>query len=172
FQPPLGSGPYRITQVEPGRRLVFERVENGWGADLPVNVGKYDGDRAEVDLYRDHHVESEAFKDGELHMLRGNRAKNWHTGHNVPAVLRADVIRAEIPHRIPTQTQALFMNSRRDVFADRRVRAAMGLMLDFEWSNRTLFNGAYRRSESYFPNSEFSATGKPEGAERELLDRK
>lgn len=169
FQPPLGSGPYRITQVEPGRRLVFERVKNWWGADLPVNVGKYNFDRVEVDFYRDNHVAFEAFKAGEFDIFLENQAKNWATGYNFPAVLRGDVIRAEIPHRIPTQTQALFMNSRRDVFADRRVREAMGLMLDFEWSNRTLFNGAYRRSESYFPNSEFSATGKPEGAERELL---
>src|SRR5690606_13548255 len=123
----------------------------------------------EVDFYRDNHVAFEAFKAGEFDIFLENQAKNWATGYNFPAVLRGDVIRAEIPHRIPTQTQALFMNSRRAIFADRRVREAMGLMLDFEWANRTLFNAAYRRSESYFPNSEFSATGTPDGAERELL---
>ncbi|KHO66597.1 extracellular solute-binding protein [Pseudomonas flexibilis] len=169
FEPPLGSGPYRIVQVEPGRRLVFERVKNWWGKDLAVNRGKYNFDRVEVDFYRDNHVAFEAFKAGEFDIFLENQAKNWASGYNFPAVARGEVIRAEIPHRIPTQTQALFMNSRRAIFADRRVREAMGLMLDFEWANRTLFNAAYRRSESYFPNSEFSATGKPEGAEWLLL---
>ena len=169
FDPPLGSGPYRITRVDPGRRLVFERVQDWWGRDLPVNRGKYNFDRVEVEYYRDNHVAFEAFKAGEFDIFLENQAKNWATGYNFPAVSRGEVIRAEIAHQIPTQTQALFMNSRRALFADRRVREAMGLMLDFEWANRTLFNNAYRRSESYFPNSEFAATGKPEGAEWLLL---
>lgn len=169
FEPPLGSGPYRIVQVDPGRRLVFERIKNWWGQDLPVNRGKYNFDRVEVDFYRDNHVAFEAFKAGEFDIFLENQAKNWATGYNFPAVWRGEIIRAEIPHRLPTQTQALFMNSRREVFADRRVREAMGLMLDFEWANRTLFNSAYRRSESYFPNSEFSATNKPDDAEKALL---
>ena len=98
-----------------------------------------------------------------------HQAKNWANGYQFPAMLRGDIIRAEIPHQIPTQTQALFMNGRRATFADQRVREALGLMFDFEWTNRALFYGAYRRSESYYPNSEFSATGKPEGGEWLLL---
>src|SRR5690606_35499347 len=85
------------------------------------------------------------------------------------AVTRGEVIRAEIAHQIPTQTQALFMNTRREPFRERKVREALGLMFDFEWTNRTLFNNAYVRAHSYYPNSEFSATGKPEGAEWLLL---
>ena len=169
FEAPLGSGPYRIVQVVPGRRLVFERVKDWWGKDLPVNRGKYNFDRIEVEFYRDNHVAFEAFKAGEFDFYIENQAKNWSNGYRFPAVTRGDVIRAEIPHQIPTQTQALFMNTRRDLFSDRRVREALGLMFDFEWTNRTLFNNAYVRAASYYPNSEFSATGKPEGAEWLLL---
>ena len=169
FDAPLGSGPYRIVQVVPGRRLVFERVKDWWGKDLPVNRGKYNFDRIEVEFYRDNHVAFEAFKAGEFDFYIENQAKNWSNGYRFPAVTRGDVIRAEIPHQIPTQTQALFMNTRRELFSDRRVREALGLMFDFEWTNRTLFNNAYVRAASYYPNSEFSATGKPEGAEWLLL---
>ena len=169
FEAPLGSGPYRIVQVVPGRRPVFERVKDWWGKDLPVNRGKYNFDRVEVEFYRDNHVAFEAFKAGEFDFYIENQAKNWSNGYRFPAVTRGEVIRAEIPHQIPTQTQALFMNTRRDLFSDRRVREALGLMFDFEWTNRTLFNNAYVRAASYYPNSEFSATGKPEGAEWLLL---
>ncbi len=166
---PPGSGPYRIVEVVPGRRLVFERVKDWWGKDLPVNRGKYNFDRVEVEFYRDNHVAFEAFKAGEFDFYIEQQAKNWAGGYDFPAVQDGAVLRAEIPHRIPTQTQALFMNGRRATFADARVREAMGLLFDFEWSNRTLFNGAYTRAASYYPNSEFSATGLPQGEEWLLL---
>ena len=169
FEPPLGSGPYRITRVDPGRRLTFERVQDWWGAALPVNRGKYNFDRVEVDFYRDSHVAFEAFKAGEFDFYIEQQAKNWANNYRFPAVTRGDVIRAEIPHQIPTQTQALFMNTRRATFEDVRVREALGLMFDFEWANRTLFNSSYTRAASYYPNSAFSAKGKPEGAEWLLL---
>ncbi|PZW71389.1 microcin C transport system substrate-binding protein [Pseudomonas sp. URMO17WK12:I1] len=169
FEPPLGSGPYRITRVNPGRSLTFERVKDWWGASLPVNRGKYNFDRVDVDFYRDSHVAFEAFKAGEFDFYIEQQAKNWANNYRFPAVTRGDVIRAEIPHQIPTQTQALFMNTRRATFEDARVREALGLMFDFEWTNRTLFNSSYTRAASYYPNSEFSAKGKPEGAEWLLL---
>jgi len=169
FEPPLGSGPYRITRVNPGRSLTFERVGDWWGASLPVNRGKYNFDRVEVDFYRDSHVAFEAFKAGEFDFYIEQQAKNWANNYRFPAVTRGDVVRAEIPHQIPTQTQALFMNTRRATFEDARVREALGLMFDFEWTNRTLFNSSYTRAASYYPNSEFSARGKPEGAEWLLL---
>lgn len=169
FEPPLGSGPYRITQINPGRGLTFERVKNWWGEKLPVNRGKYNFDRVEVEFYRDSHVAFEAFKAGEFDFYIEQQAKNWANGYRFPAVARGEVIRAEIPHQIPTQTQALFMNSRRTDFAERKVREALGLMFDFEWTNRALFNSSYVRANSYYPNSEFSATGTPEGAEWLLL---
>lgn len=169
FEPPLTSGPYRITEVQPGRRLVYERVQNWWGEQLPVNRGKYNFDRVEVEFYRDNTVAFEAFKAGQFDIYQENQAKNWANGYRFPAVQRGDIIKAEIDHSIPNQTQALFMNTRRSVFASRQLREALGLMFDFEWSNRALFNGAYRRTDSYFPNSEFSAKGLPQGAEWLLL---
>ncbi|MDZ5601920.1 extracellular solute-binding protein [Pseudomonas sp. RP23018S] len=169
FEPPLGSGPYRITQVLPGRRLVFERVKDYWGKDLPVNRGKYNFDGVEFEFYRDATVAFEAFKAGEFDIYIEHQAKNWATSYNFPAVRRGEVIKAQIPHRIPTQTQGLFMNSRRAPFDDPNVRQALGLMLDFEWSNRALFNDAYKRSTSYYPNSEFAASGLPVGKEWLLL---
>ncbi len=169
FDPPLGSGPYRITRVVPGRQLVFERVKDWWGEKLPVNRGKYNFDRVEVEFYRDAGIAFEAFKAGEFDMYIEHQAKNWRNGYDFPAMRRGEIVRAEIPHRIPTQTQALFMNTRRALFKDSRLREALGLMFDFEWSNRALFNDAYLRTNSYFPNSEFSASGLPAGRERELL---
>lgn len=169
FEPPLGSGPYRITQVQPGRSLVFERVKDYWGKDLAVNRGKYNFDRVEFEFYRDSDVAFEAFKAGEFDVYIEHQAKNWATGYNFPAVRRGQVIQAQIAHQIPTQTQGLFMNSRRAAFSDDRVRRALGLMLDFEWTNRTLFSSAYKRASSYYPNSEFSATGLPVGKEWLLL---
>ncbi|WP_024694814.1 extracellular solute-binding protein [Pseudomonas syringae] len=165
FEPPLGSGPYRITRVQPGRQLVFERVKDYWGKDLPVNRGKYNFDRVDVEFYRDSDVAFEAFKAGEFDIYIEHQAKNWANGYNFPAVANGSVIKAQIPHRIPTQTQGLFMNTRRAAFADVRVREALGLLFNFEWTNRTLFSNAYARSTSYYPNSEFSATGLPTGAE-------
>jgi len=169
FELPLGSGPYRITQVQPGRSLVFERVKDYWGKDLAVNRGKYNFDRVEFEFYRDSDVAFEAFKAGEFDVYIEHQAKNWATGYNFPAVRRGQVIQAQIAHQIPTQTQGLFMNSRRAAFSDDRVRQALGLMLDFEWTNRTLFSSAYKRASSYYPNSEFSATGLPVGKEWLLL---
>lgn len=169
FEPPLGSGPYRITRVRPGRQLLFERVKDYWGKDLPVNRGKYNFDRVEVDFYRDSNVAFEAFKAGEFDIYIEHQAKNWANGYGFPAVANGQVIKAQIPHRIPTQTQGLFMNTRRAAFADIRVREALGLLFNFEWTNRTLFSDAYARSLSYYPNSEFSATGVPTGREWLLL---
>ncbi|WP_434765966.1 extracellular solute-binding protein [Pseudomonas triticicola] len=169
FEPPLGSGPYRITSVTPGRQLIFERVKDYWGKDLPVNRGKYNFDRMEVEFYRDSDVAFEAFKAGEFDIYIEHQAKNWVNGYNFPAVRRGDVIKAQIPHQIPTQTQGLFMNSRRATFADVRTREALGLMFDFEWTNRALFSDAYQRTTSYYPNSEFTASGLPVGHEWLML---
>ena len=169
FEPPLGSGPYRITSVTPGRQLIFERVKDYWGKDLPVNRGKYNFDRMDVEFYRDSDVAFEAFKAGEFDIYIEHQAKNWVNGYNFPAVRRGEVLKVQIPHQIPTQTQGLFMNSRRATFADVRTREALGLMFDFEWTNRALFSDAYKRTTSYYPNSEFSASGLPVGHEWLML---
>ena len=171
FKPPLGSGPYKITSVKPGRNLVFERVKDWWGKDLPVNRGKYNFDKVIVDFYRDKHVAFEAFKVGSFDFYIEHQAKNWANNYRFPAIARGQVIRAEIAHEIPTQTQALFINTRRTQFHDSATRQALTLLFDFEWANRTLFNNAYLRANSYYPNSEFSARSIPEGAEWLLLSK-
>ncbi|OOH80454.1 ABC transporter substrate-binding protein [Pseudomonas koreensis] len=169
FEPPLGSGPYRITSVTPGRQLIFERVKDYWGKDLAVNRGKYNFDRMEVEFYRDSDVAFEAFKAGEFDIYIEHQAKNWTNGYNFPAIRRGDVIKAQIPHQIPTQSQGLFMNTRRATFADVKTREALGLMFDFEWTNRALFSDAYKRTSSYYPNSEFTTSGLPVGGEWLML---
>ncbi len=169
FKPPLGSGPYQITSVKPGRNIVFERVKNWWGQDLAVNRGKYNFDKVIVDFYRDKHVAFEAFKVGSFDFYIEHQAKNWANNYRFPDIAKGQVIRAEIPHQIPTQTQALFINTRRAAFADIHTREALNLLFDFEWANKTLFNNAYQRASSYYPNSDFAARGTPKGAEGLLL---
>ena len=169
FEPPVTSGPYRISKVDPGRRLVFERVKNWWGKDLAANRGKYNFDRVEVEFYRDNEVAFEAFKANEFDIYIEHQAKNWANGYFFPAVARGDVVKAQIVHRIPTQTQGLFFNTRRSQFAEPKVREALGMLFDFEWTNRALFSGAYQRAESFYPNSEFSAKEIPAGKEWLLL---
>lgn len=169
FEPPLGSGPYKITAVKPGRSLEFERVKDWWGKDLAVNRGKYNFDKVIVDFYRDKHVAFEAFKVGSFDFYIEHQAKNWANNYRFPDIAKGKVIRAEIPHQIPTQTQALFINTRRTQFHDVATREALTLLFDFEWANRTLFNNAYQRANSYYPNSDFSARDVPSGAEGLLL---
>lgn len=171
FKPPLGSGPYKITSVKPGRNLVFERVKDWWGQDLPVNRGKYNFDTVIVDFYRDKHVAFEAFKVGSFDFYIEHQAKNWANNYRFPDIAKGKIIRAEIAHQIPTQTQALFINTRRAPFQDRATREALTLLFDFEWANKTLFNNAYQRANSYYPNSDFAARDKPKGAEWLLLSK-
>jgi len=165
FEPALNSGPYRITQVSPGRRLVFQRVKDYWGKDLPINRGKYNVDRLEVEFYRDNNIAFEAFKAGEFDIYLEHKASNWANAYDFPAVTSGAVLKRAIEHQIPASTQALFFNTRRSPFDQRLVRQALGMLFDFEWSNRVLFYDAYQRSLSYYPNSPFSATELPSGQE-------
>lgn len=118
-----------------------------------------------LEFYRDNNVAFEAFKAGEFDIYFDHKASNWANAYDFPAVRSGAVLQRAIPHQIPSSTQALFFNTRRAPFDDRRVREALGLLFDFEWSNRVLFYDAYERSQSYFPNSPFSAEGVPQGQE-------
>ncbi|MEX0729221.1 MAG: extracellular solute-binding protein [Aquisalimonadaceae bacterium] len=168
--PPLGSGPYRISQVDPGRSITYERVKDYWAADLPVNRGRYNFDTIRYDYYRDATVALEAFKAGEYDLRQENIARNWSTQYDIAAVRDGQMIMEEIEHEIPTGMQAFFINTRRPMFADPRVRRALGYAFDFEWTNDALFNGAYTRTRSYFSNSELASEGLPEGPELEILE--
>lgn len=169
LEPPLGSGPYRVKEVEPGRSITYERVEDYWARDLPVARGRDNFDTLRYDYYRDATVTLEAFKAGEYDFRLETTAKDWATAYDFPALRAGLVKREEIHHERPQGMQAYFMNTRRELFQDRRVRRALGYAFDFEWTNRNIFNGAYTRTRSYFSNSELAARGLPGEAEREIL---
>ncbi|EKF74898.1 oligopeptide ABC transporter periplasmic peptide-binding protein [Alcanivorax hongdengensis A-11-3] len=167
--PPLSSGPYRVARVEAGKKLVLERVRDYWARDLPVNKGRYNFDRVEFQFYRDADVGFEAFKTGAYDVNYDYSSKHWKTAYDFPAMRDGRVKRAEIPHQMPRPTQAFFFNTRRPPFDDLRVRKAMNLLFDFEWTNKQLFSGAYTRTGSWFVNSRYRAPALPSEAERQLL---
>ena len=170
LEPPLGSGPYRVASFEAGRYVVTERVDDYWGAELPINRGQYNFDQIRYDYYRDATVIREALKAGEFDFHRENISKAWALDYDVPAVRDGRLRKEIIPHQRPAGMQAFAMNIRRDLFKDRRVREALGLAFDFEWTNKHLFFGQYERTDSYFENSELEATGLPGEAELRVLE--
>ncbi|MGH6967887.1 MAG: extracellular solute-binding protein [Stellaceae bacterium] len=169
--PPLGSGSYKLVAFEPGRYVVYRRVADYWGKNLPVNVGRYNFDEIRYDYYRDQSVALEAFKAGAYDIRLENVAKNWAIGYDSPALSKGWIKKAEIPNKVPQGMQAFGFNLRRPLFQDRRVRQALGYLFDFEWSNKTLFYGAYTRTESYFANSELASSGLPGSDELAILDK-
>ncbi len=170
LEAPLGSGPYKVGKVEPGRSITYERVKNWWGADLPINRGQYNFDTIHYDMYRDENVSLEAFKAGEYDFRREYIARNWATGYESPALKKGKFIKREVMHNIPQGMQAFVFNLRKDKFADRRVREAINLAMDFEWLNKTLFYNAYLRNESFFGSTPFAATELPDASEKALLE--
>tara|TARA_B100001123_G_scaffold447385_2_gene604747 strand:- start:555 stop:2300 length:1746 start_codon:yes stop_codon:yes gene_type:complete len=168
--PPLGSGPYKVDSVDQGRSISFRRVEDYWGKDLPVNVGRYNFDVIRYDIYRDETVAVEAIKSGAYDFREEYIARNWATAYNIKAVREGRLIKEKLPHKIPRGMQAFLFNLRKDKYSDPRVREAIGLSMDFEWMNKTLFYGAYDRSSSFFQNTDFMAVEPPEAAERALLE--
>ncbi len=168
--PPLGSGPYRLEHFEFGRSTVLARVPDYWARDLPTAKGLFNFDRIRTEYYRDSTVALEAFKAGRIDFRPENISKNWATAYDFPAVQKGLVKHEAFRHHLPTGMQGWVMNTRRPVFADRRVRHAMAEVFDFEWTNRNLFYGAYTRTESYYSNSDLAARGLPGPAELALLD--
>ncbi|WP_247886961.1 extracellular solute-binding protein [Azospirillum sp. SYSU D00513] len=168
--PPLGSGPYRIASLDPGRSITYERVEDYWGKDVPVNVGRNNFGTMRYEYFRDTSVALQAFHGGLYDFRLENVARTWATGYDVDAVRQGRVVREEIPNQVPSGMQGFVFNTRRPVFADPRVRQAIGYAFDFEWTNQTLFYGAYKRTDSYFENSDLQSKGLPGPAELALLE--
>ncbi|MDP6262518.1 MAG: extracellular solute-binding protein [Rhodospirillales bacterium] len=168
--PPLGSGPYRIEAVDPGRSVSYRRDPGYWGRDLPVNRGQYNFDLVRYDYYRDGVVALEAFKAGLVDLRPETDPGRWASGYASPALKRGDILLEEFPHGRPAGMYGLVFNTRRPVFRDRGVRAALVHAFDFEWINKTLFHGAYERTASYFENSELAAAAPPTPAELALLE--
>ena len=167
---PLGSGPYRIERVEAGRSVRYARVEDYWGKDLAVNRGFYNFDHINIDYYRDNTVALQAFKAGHFDYWLETSAKNWATAYDIAAVKDGRIIKEDIANHNPQGMQGFIFNTRRDRLQDARVREALGLLFDFEWTNRQLFNGAYTRTTSYFDNSELASSGLPSKQELSILE--
>ena len=167
---PLGSGPYKVAEVKAGRSVRYERVKDYWAKDLPINRGLYNFDAMTYDSYRDTTVALEALKAGAFDYALEVSAKNWATAYNVPAVRDGRLIKEELPNGNPTGMQGFIFNIRRPVFQDVRVRQALSLLLDYEWTNKQLFNGAYTRTGSYFENSDMAARGLPSPSELSILE--
>ncbi|MEQ8369944.1 MAG: extracellular solute-binding protein, partial [Alphaproteobacteria bacterium] len=158
---PLGSGPYRIKAVDPGRSITYERVADYWGRNVPVNVGQNNLATIRYDYYRDRAVEREALKAGAIDFFQENVAREWATAYDTPALRDGRLIKEEIANDIPQGMQGFALNTRRPALADRRVRQALTLAMDFEWMNKTFFFESYRRSRSYFTNTDMEAKGLP-----------
>ncbi|HCX87187.1 MAG TPA: hypothetical protein DG761_04120 [Gammaproteobacteria bacterium] len=170
LDPPLGSGPYQITDFEAGRFTVRQRVENYWGKDLAVRRGLNNFGAIRTVFFRDATPIRLALKAGDIDFRQENQAKAWAEDYNVAVVEKGWLKKELVEHRMPTGMQAFVMNTRREQFSDRRVREALTLAFDFEWTNRNLFNGQYTRTASYFSNSDLAAHGKPQGEELAVLE--
>jgi microcin C transport system substrate-binding protein len=170
LEPPLGSGPYRISEVKPGRSIIYQRVDDYWGASLPVNVGQYNFDEISFEYFRDTTVLHEAFKGDVFDFTIENSAKRWATGYTFPAVIGGDVVVEAFRTKNAAPMQAYVFNTRRGKFSDPRVRRAFNLAFDFEWLKSNVFYNQYERIDSYFENSELEAIGLPEGLELDILE--
>jgi microcin C transport system substrate-binding protein len=172
LEPPLGSGPYKIVKVDAGRSLSWERVKDYWAKDLPITKGTGNFDTVKVDYYRDSQVMFEALKAGQIDIREDLTSKDWATAYTFPAFNDGLVIREEVHHEVPQGMQSFIFNTRREkLFGDPRVRRALGYLFDFEWTNKNLFYGTYKRTKSYFENSDLAARGLPEGDELKLLEK-
>ncbi|TAL40133.1 MAG: ABC transporter substrate-binding protein [Alphaproteobacteria bacterium] len=169
LKPPLGSGPYKIVSVDPGRKVVFERVKDYWGRDLPVNRGQYNFDTITYSYFRDDDISLQSFKAGNYNFRREFDVAKWETRYDFQALSEGRVIREEIPHHRPEWLKALVFNQRRELFADRRVRQALSYMFNDAWLDKNLSFGKLKRIGSAFPNSDLAASGKPRGEELRIL---
>ncbi len=169
LEPRPSSGAYKLVSVEPGRHLTYQRVEHYWGADLPVNRGQYNFDEIRYDYYRDISVMFEAFKAGNIDFRTEYSSKRWATGYDIPAVKEGRIVLKTMPDKMPGGIQAMVLNTRRAKFADVRVREALAQLMDFEWMRKKLLYNQYTRTKSYFPNSDYGASGKPTAAELAVL---
>ncbi len=170
LEPLIGSGPYRVASVDPGRYVTYKRNREYWGRDLAVNKGRFNFDEVRYEYYRDAVAMFEAFKSGNLDFWNEEDPARWAAGYDIPAVKDGRIVRANFNIGLPAGMTALAFNVRREVFADARVRRALIALFDFEWVNRNLYNGLYKRTESYFERSILSSHGRPADArEKELL---
>ncbi|WP_244546223.1 extracellular solute-binding protein [Bosea sp. OK403] len=169
FKPALGSGPYLVSEVRPGEALTLKRRKDFWAENHPLTRGLFNADEIRYDFYRDANALFEAFKAGLYDIRLEPDPTRWMTGYDVPAVRDGRIVREALRFQAPKGMTGLVFNTRRPAFADVRVREALGIMFDFEWVNRNLFHGVYRRAGSFFSDSELSALGVPADAREKAL---
>jgi microcin C transport system substrate-binding protein len=167
---PLGSGPYRVGRFEPGHYIEYERVPDWWGAALPVSIGRYNFDAARYEFYRDREVGFEAFTAKNYLFREEFTSRTWATRYDFPAIRDARVKQELIPDDTPSAAQGWYFNTRRPKFANPRFREALNYAFDFEWTNKTLMYGAYKRTRSLFQNTDMMAVGPPGPEELKLLE--
>jgi microcin C transport system substrate-binding protein len=170
LKPPLGSGPYLLASFNPGTHVTYKRRDDYWAKDLPVNRGRYNFDEIRYDYYRDRNIALEAIKSGGLDLREELTSSDWAKGYDIPAVREGRLIKDTLPDARPSGAQGFFINTRRDKFKDPRVRKALDLAFDFEWSNNKLFNKLYTRTQSFFENSDMKASGMASAEEAALLE--
>ncbi|WP_324021188.1 ABC transporter substrate-binding protein [Pantoea sp. JZ29] len=168
-QPPLSSGPYRISRWKLGQFIEYSRVKDYWAADLPVNRGRFNFDVMRYDYYLDDNVAFEAFKAGAFDLREETSAKKWATQYRGRHFDDQQIVKESMPNTASIDTRWLALNNQKPLFQDRRVRQAMALAFDFEWMNKTLFYHAFKRTSSYFQNTNYAAKGQPDAAQQRLL---
>lgn len=169
--PPIGSGPYVVAKIDQGNiTMIYKRNPKYWARDLPVRKGMFNFDTIKVKYFKDQVVSLEAFKAGEFDFMSINIAKQWARDLAGPKFLSGKLVKKIYPQGNPAGMQGFLMNTRKTIFADRRVRQAIGLAFDFEWTNKALFYGEYTRTNSYFANSYLAAKGLPTGLELQYLE--
>ncbi|RTE65689.1 ABC transporter substrate-binding protein [Amphritea opalescens] len=167
---PIGSGPYVVDSFDAGRTINYKRNPDYWGADLPVNRGRFNFANIRYDYYKDGNVALEAFKGGEYDFRQETSSKEWATGYKGSVFDDGKIITRNITHENPTGMQAFILNTRKPYFADSRVRQALAYAFDFEWTNKNIFYNAYTRTHSFFSNSEMAATELPTAEELKILE--
>lgn len=170
LEQPITSGPYTIQKYELGKYITYKRNPDYWGNDLNVRRGMYNFDEVTYKFYRDFTVMLEAFKAGEFDFIHEYNSKKWARDYIGSKFRDGEIIKEELPHSNNAGMQGFIFNLRKPLFQDIRVRKALTLALDFEWSNRNLFYNQYDRNDSYFSNSELAARGTPSKAELKLLE--
>lgn len=167
---PLGSGPYKVGRFNFGTFIEFDRVVDGWAADLPVMRGRFNFDRIRYDYFRDRNASFEAFKAGIILFREEFTSRNWANDYNFPAIRDGRVKTDEVPDETPSAGQAWFFNTRRPKFSDARVRKAIALLFDFEWTNKNIMFNSFERSMSFYEMTEHKAQGRPDAEELALLE--
>ena len=170
LEPPLGSGPYAVGSFRAGEYVSYKRRDDYWAKDLPVNKGRNNFDEVRFEYFRDRIAGFEALKAGILDLREEYTAREWATAYNFPAIKDGRVKQLVLPDETPSGAQGFFMNLRREKFKDIRVRRAFALVFDFEWSNKNLFYGQYKRTASFFESSPLKAEGPPPPDELAILE--